>query len=75
MTTFLDLLRQSLIIQGTITLVLLLTICALVLQSRPIPGELWNGFLLILGFYFGSKSSSEAQRTVNKLRGVDHDRG
>ena len=57
MAKFWELLEESVLMQGIMTLGLLGTIIYLVVQGKPVPDILTNGFLLILGFYFGSKST------------------
>ena len=61
MAKFWELLEESVLMQGIMTVGLLGTIIYLVVQGRPVPDILTNGFLLILGFYFGSKSVVQAK--------------
>ena len=55
MRKFWDLLKESVIIQGLITLAVIGTICYLVIAGQEVPSELWSWGALILGFFFGSK--------------------
>jgi len=64
MTKFWELLEESVLIQGTMAIGLLATIIYLAVQGREVPDILTNGFLLILGFYFGSKTTVEAKKLV-----------
>ena len=68
MDKFLELLEESVLIQATMALGLLGTIIYLVVNKMPVPEILTNGFLLILGFYFGSKTAVEARKTAETLR-------
>jgi len=56
MQTFWALLRESVILQGTLTLCFTVTVCYLAVTGQPIPELLTQGTMLILGFFFGSKS-------------------
>jgi len=56
MDKFWLLLKQSVIIQAVITLILISTICTMYLTNREVPKELFSLVLLIVGFYFGSKA-------------------
>lgn len=52
-----DLLKESVLVQGVITLVVIGVAGYLIIQGKPIP-ENWNTILmLIIGFYFGAKSA------------------
>lgn len=62
MSKFWELLEESVLIQAIMALSLLITIVYLVVQEMPIPDILTNAFLLILGFYFGSKTVVEAKK-------------
>lgn len=64
---FWELLEESVLIQAIMALGMLGSIIYLVVAQLPVPDILVNGFLLILGFYFGSKSTVEAKKTVDKL--------
>ena len=57
MAKFWELLEESVLIQALMTLAILGAILYLVVQGKPVPDILTNAFLLILGFYFGSKST------------------
>lgn len=58
-TTFLDLLKSSVIVQATMALSCLGAIIYLAVTDRPIPEVLVGGFMGILGYYFGSKRTME----------------
>ena len=62
MDKFLDLFKESYIIQGTVTLIFCATIVFLVVTGKMVPDYLINFVAVILGFYFGSKT----QARINK---------
>ena len=66
MGKFWDLVRESVIVQSLITLILVITLCYMFATSQPIPTLLADATLLVLGFWFGSKS----QQAISKSRGV-----
>ena len=59
MDRFWDLLERSVIVQGVITLCLVITVCVMVGLSKAIPADLWTALALVLGFWFGSKVQNE----------------
>lgn len=52
----LDLWKSSAIIQGTIALVLTVTVCYMYAEQKPVPVELVGILTLIIGYYFGTKT-------------------
>lgn len=62
MDKFLDLLRESVIVQGTVTLALVGTICYLAVAGREIPEYLVAASGLALGYFFGSKTQQRIER-------------
>ena len=68
MDGFWQALRESTILQALMTIGLLGTIIYLYIMERPVPQELTSAFLLILGFYFGSKSQATLQATIKDLK-------
>jgi len=54
---FWELFRESIIVQSLVTLVMITTICVMFMMERPIPKEMWGAAMLILGFWFGSKTA------------------
>jgi hypothetical protein len=51
-------------VAGMLALVLLLLVGVLLLMKTAVPSELWSGFTLILGFYFGfAKRPNGEQQT------------
>lgn len=68
MAKFWELLEESVLIQAIIALSLLGAIIYLVIIQAPVPDILVNGFLLVLGFYFGSKAQVEARKTIDQMK-------
>ncbi len=64
MNTFYLLMKQSVIVQALITLIIVSTISYLYIAGRPVPNDLINIVVLILGFYFGSKTQQRVERNV-----------
>jgi len=61
METFWQLLKESTIVQGILTLSLAGAVIYLCIVGQPVPELLASAFALALGFYFGSKS----QQVIN----------
>jgi hypothetical protein len=57
---FWKLLRESVILQAVLSLLLWSTICYMYLQGRTVPGELLTVGGAIIGFYFGTKVATIA---------------
>lgn len=55
MNRFWELLQESVIVQGAVTLILVSTCCYLFATGQEIPEFLGQALMLVLGFYFGSK--------------------
>lgn len=53
----LDLLESSIIFQGILVLLVFGTIAYLIINNRIVPDRMWDFGLVILGFFFGSKSA------------------
>lgn len=66
MDKFLDLLRESVIVQSVVTLVLVITLCVMFVIGRPIPDLLAYLASLIVGYWFGSKSQYLLSRSKPK---------
>lgn len=60
--SFLDLLRESVIISGAISLALVVTSCYLWATGGAVPDELYYSLVMVLGFFFGGK----AQKATGK---------
>lgn len=62
MDRFWDLLKESVIIQGILVITIVGLIGYLLVTSREVPDQLWQAFMLILGFFFGSKLQQIVKR-------------
>jgi hypothetical protein len=62
MSRFWDLVKDSTIVQGLITLAVVLTTCYLWVSGQPVPQELWTANGIILGFFFGAKATQIVRR-------------
>lgn len=60
----LDLLEKSVLVQGSIALVLVITICVLALMQITVPSLLEYSVVLSLGFFFGAKSTLKPKQEV-----------
>jgi hypothetical protein len=56
MSTFWKLLQESVIVQGLVTLILVGGVVYLVCVGREVPELLSTCTMLVLGYYFGSKT-------------------
>jgi len=62
MSKFWDLLRESVILQALIALILVGVICYLYIVGKDVPEALTQALFVILGFYFGAKSAEYLRR-------------
>jgi len=62
MSTFWDLLKNSTITQGLVTLVLTATVCYLAITGQPVPELVAYGFTAVLGYFFGVKTQQAIGR-------------
>lgn len=67
METFLSLLKQSVIIQAMITLIVISTIAYMYINNLPVPDGLVNLAFIIVGYYFGSKSQQATDVMVARM--------
>lgn len=61
MSGFWELFKQSVILQGVLTLALWGTVIYLVIVGQPVPDLLAMGATSILGFWFGTKVQAAVQ--------------
>jgi hypothetical protein len=54
--TFWSLLKESVIMQAVITLLLMVTLCVLIVMGKDVPEVLQASATLVLGYFFGSKT-------------------
>ena len=66
MDKFLDLLRESVIVQSTVTLALVITLCVMFVTGRPVPDLLAWITTAVIGFWFGSKTQLFLNRSKSK---------
>jgi hypothetical protein len=59
---FIKLLKESTIVQGLVTLVFSVTVSYMFIMGMQVPPELVNFVALVLGFYFGAKSTFASVR-------------
>ena len=62
MDKFWDLLKESVIGQLTIVVMVIGLIGYLLITGQEVPDQLWQAFMLILGFFFGSKLQQAVRR-------------
>lgn len=61
---FAQLLRESVLIQAVVTLILTAGMVYMYATSKPIPQDFLNLQLLIIGFWFGSKSEARIRNYI-----------
>ena len=59
---------SSSLVQGLVTLALVGIVVALAVEGKQIPQEVRDSLMLVLGFWFGTKSANEAQRLGAKIK-------
>lgn len=62
MSTFWDLVKESVILQGIVTVLLLLSACYLWATGQEVPEQLGNLLQLVVGFWLGSKVQNVLNR-------------
>jgi hypothetical protein len=67
MSTFWELLKQSIIVQAFVTFILVCATTYLWVTGQPVPQELLAVLTLVIGFYFGSKTGF-AQGAYSELK-------
>jgi len=67
MTKFWELMEESVILQGILTVGVWGAIIYLVVAGKPVPDILSAGGMGILGFWFGTKSQAAITQTARKL--------
>jgi hypothetical protein len=65
---FLDLLEKSVITQSIITILVLATCVYLWLTGVPLPEDLKSITLVIVGFFFGSKTANGIANAISAMR-------
>jgi hypothetical protein len=59
---------SSSLVQGLVTLALVGVVVVLAAMGKEIPSEIRDALMLVLGFWFGTKSAQEAQRLGAKIK-------
>lgn len=62
MKQFWNLVKESTITQGVVTLGLTGTVCYLAITGQPVPELVAYGFTAVLGFFFGAKTQQALGR-------------
>lgn len=62
MSKFWDLVRESVITQGIITIILTTTVCYLAGTGQPVPDLIAYGFMSALSFFLGAKTQQILRR-------------
>jgi len=57
MDKFWDLFKESIIMQGLITLIVIGSTCYLIVTSQPVPELMQALVTLVVGFFFGAKTT------------------
>jgi len=65
----LKLLRESVLVQSLLTLLVVATVCGLIICQRDVPKELWMLTGTIIGYWFRSKTDHNVSQTIQSLRG------
>lgn len=63
----LKLLRESVLIQSLLTLLVVGTVCALTIANREVPKEIWMLTGTIIGYWFRSKTDHSVNQTLQSL--------
>jgi len=66
MQRFWDLLAQSVIVQGVLTVGVTFFVCVLAVKQLPVEKEFWTLLGLAWGFYFGSKAQQQVMFLTGK---------
>jgi len=64
MDNFWTLLRESVIVQATLTLGFSAAVVYMMIAGRPISNEMWGAFTLLLGFWFGTKQKFDVTQRM-----------
>jgi hypothetical protein len=66
----LEMFEESTLIQGTVTLIFVITLSVIVILEREVPSILIEVTLLVIGFWFGSKSQQQTNATLQRVHGL-----
>lgn len=70
LSQFIALLRESVIIQGTITVSFIFIYAYMIIYHIPAGEDFMALFGLIIGFYFGSKSQMSTNEAIRRVSDV-----
>jgi len=62
---FVELLRESVLIQAAVTLIMVIGMVYMYAIGRDIPADYLSLLSLIIGFWFGSKTQAKIQKYLN----------
>lgn len=66
MSELVQLFRESVVIQGVLTLVVVGAAVWLLALGQPVPDQLWGFVGLVLGYYFGSDRVNAIRRAISE---------
>jgi hypothetical protein len=66
MARFWELLKESVITQSLITLLLVVTVCVIYLTDRPVPSELSQLLWIVVAFWMGTKAQHVIESSTKK---------
>lgn len=69
--SFYSLLRESVLVQATVTLILIGVMAYMYIDGREVPSDFINITMLVVGFWFGSKSQASIERGINNYVATD----
>jgi hypothetical protein len=69
MAVLASLLRESVLVQGAITMALVVTTCYLWMTGQDVPDRLWTADTIVLGVFFGAKAQHLATRMSTYRKG------
>jgi hypothetical protein len=67
-----QLLRESTLIQGSVALTFTLVIAYMTVRGMAVPSDVWSIYTLVLGYYFGSKSSQQTNTALREAMANIH---
>ncbi len=70
--TFVRLLEESVLIQSGITFVTITAVVYMFVTGKDVPATLIDMAMLILGFYFGSKSNYQTRMVIRDAKATQH---
>ena len=68
---FWELFRESIIMQAALSAMVTITVCIMYVLYREVPMELISAWMLILGFFFGTKVQHAIERDQRTSRSAE----